>query len=148
MVCNCAGWDKNWTDFGKGWTASSLGAGGGEGATHHFFQHLIRSFWEKGKARSLIIKTIRENLSNGSQETFFFLGWEMLVHRLAIGDLEAREVCDYLSRLTWKQRRRQRHREQQKSNRFRLAKQQLCTCITLFYTFLCRRCSNATWKCL
>ena len=39
---------------------------------------------------------MRENLSNGSQETFFFLGWEMLVHRLAIGDLEPREVCDNL----------------------------------------------------
>ena len=28
-----------------------------------------------------------------------------------------------------------------KSNRFRLAKQQFCTCITLFCTFLCRRCT-------
>ena len=35
-------------------------------------------------------------------------------------------------------KRRQRRRERQKSNRFRLAKQQLCTCITLFCTFLCR----------
>ena len=76
---------------------------------------------------------MRENLSNGSQETFFFLGWEMLVHRLAIGDLEPREVCDYLSRLTWKQRRR--HRERQKSNRCRLANQQLCTCITICIHF-------------
>ena len=31
-----------------------------------------------------------------------------------------------------------------KTNRFRLAKQQLCTCITLFCTFLCRRCKNTT----
>ena len=35
-----------------------------------------------------------------------------------------------------------------KSNRFRLAKQQLCTCITLFCTFLCRHCTTATWNCL
>ena len=28
-----------------------------------------------------------------------------------------------------------------KSNRFRLAKQQFCTCITLFCTFLCHRCT-------
>ena len=35
-----------------------------------------------------------------------------------------------------------------KSNRFRLAKQQLCTCITLFYTLLCRHYMTATWKCL
>ena len=29
--------------------------------------------------------------------------------------------------------RRRRQRERQKSNRFRLAKQQLCTCVTLFF---------------
>ena len=37
------------------------------------------------------------------------------------------------------QRRRRRQQERQKSNRFTLAKQQICTCITLFGTFLCRR---------
>ena len=47
-----------------------------------------------------------------------------------------------------KQRRRRRQRERQKSNRFRLAKQQLCTCITLFCTFLCRPCTTSTWNCL
>ena len=47
-----------------------------------------------------------------------------------------------------KQRRRRRQRERQKSNWLRLVKQQLCTCITLFYTFLCRRCTTTTWKCL
>ena len=46
------------------------------------------------------------------------------------------------------QRRRRRHLEPQKSNRFRQAKQQLCTCITLFCTFLCRRCTTTTWNCL
>ena len=35
-----------------------------------------------------------------------------------------------------------------KWKRFRLAKQQLCTCITLFCTFLSRRCTPTTWKCL
>ena len=33
-----------------------------------------------------------------------------------------------------------------KSDRFRQAKQQLCTCITLFCTFLCRRCTTTTWN--
>ena len=47
-----------------------------------------------------------------------------------------------------KQRRRPRQRERQQRNRFRLAKQQLCTCITLFCTFLCRRCTTRTWKCV
>ena len=47
-----------------------------------------------------------------------------------------------------KQRRRRRQRERQKSNWFRLAKQQLCTCITLFCTFLCRHCTTTTWNVL
>ena len=42
------------------------------------------------------------------------------------------------------QRRRRRHRGRQKSNRFILAKQQLCTCITLFRTFLYRPCTTTT----
>ena len=46
------------------------------------------------------------------------------------------------------QRRRRRQRERQKRNRFRQAKQQLCTCITLFCTFLCCRCTTTTWNCL
>ena len=46
------------------------------------------------------------------------------------------------------QRRRRRQRERQKRNRFRQAKQQLCTCIALFFTFLCRRCTTTTWNCL
>ena len=44
------------------------------------------------------------------------------------------------------QRLRRWQRERQKSNRFRQAKQQLCTCITLFCTFLCRRCTTTTWN--
>ena len=47
-----------------------------------------------------------------------------------------------------KQQRRWRHRERQKINRFRLAKQQLCTCITLFCTFPCRHYTTTTWNCL
>ena len=45
-----------------------------------------------------------------------------------------------------KQRRWWRQRERQKSNKFRLAKQQLCTWITLFCTFLFRHRTTATWK--
>ena len=36
--------------------------------------------------------------------------------------------------------------EGQKSNRLRSVKQQLCTCITLFCTFLCRQCTTTTKK--
>ena len=46
-----------------------------------------------------------------------------------------------------KQRRRRRQQEREKSNRFRLIKQQLCPRIMLFCTFLCRRCTTTTWKC-
>ena len=48
--------------------------------------------------------------------------------------------------LTNTQRRRWRQRGRQKIKRFRLTKQQLCTCIMLFSTFLCRRCTTTTWK--
>ena len=42
---------------------------------------------------------------------------------------------------------RWRQRKRQKSNRFSLTKQQLCTCITLFCThFLCRHCTTSTWN--
>ena len=41
---------------------------------------------------------------------------------------------------------RRRPRERQKCSRFRQAKQQLCTCITLSCTFLCRRCTTTTWN--
>ena len=47
-----------------------------------------------------------------------------------------------------KQRRQRRQRGRQKSNRVRLAKEKLCTCITLFYTFLCCRCMTTMWNCL
>ena len=43
---------------------------------------------------------------------------------------------DIVEDIIGRQRQRQRQRERQKSNRFILAKQQLCTCITLFCTFL------------
>ena len=35
-----------------------------------------------------------------------------------------------------------------KSKEFGLAKQQFCTCITLFCTFHCRRCTTTTWNLL
>ena len=53
-----------------------------------------------------------------------------------------------ISELKQRCRRPQRQREGEKSERFRLAQQQLCACITLFCTFLCRRCTTKTWKCL
>ena len=53
----------------------------------------------------------------------------------------------YLNR-ELKQKRRRRQPELQKRNRFRLAEQQLCGRITLFRTFLSRRFTTTTWKCL
>ena len=43
------------------------------------------------------------------------------------------------------QRRRRRHGERQKIYVYG-SKQQLCTCITLFCTFLCRRYTATTWN--
>ena len=53
-----------------------------------------------------------------------------------------RQQMFFCSRRRRRQRQR-RQREQQKSNRFILAKQQLCTCITLS-----RHCTITTWNCL
>ena len=54
-------------------------------------------------------------------------------------------VAKFLDR-ELKQRRQRRQRELEKSHRFISAKQQLCTCVTLFCTFLGRRCTTATWN--
>ena len=59
-----------------------------------------------------------------SPKLTFCLNWEVIINR----DL--------------KQRRRRRQRGRQKSNRFRLAKQQP---FTLFCTSLYRRCTTTTW---
>ena len=46
-------------------------------------------------------------------------------------------------------RRREWERPKRKAmDRLILAKTHLCTCITLFCTFLSRRCTTTTWKCL
>ena len=55
----------------------------------------------------------------------------------------------YAVSLCWfsgEQRRRQRERE--KAEGLDLEKQQLCSFITRFSTFLWRRCTTTTWKCL
>ena len=45
-----------------------------------------------------------------------------------------------------KKRQRRRQRERQKSDRFRLTKQQLCMYSMLFCTFLCRHCATTKWN--
>ena len=50
------------------------------------------------------------------------------------------------SELKQRRRRRRRQRERQKRNRYTLAKQQLCTCITLFCTFVWRHYTISTWN--
>ena len=56
---------------------------------------------------------------------------------------QKKNICRELKQ---RPRRRRRQRERQKSSWFRLTKQQLCTCITFFCTFLCRRCTPTTWN--
>ena len=58
------------------------------------------------------------------------------------------DISELKQRWRRRRRRRRQQREGEKSKRFRLAKQQLCACITLFCTFLCRRWTTTTWKCL
>ena len=67
---------------------------------------------------------------------------------LSVRPLLASMAVLYHENRELKQRWRRRQREGHKSNRFRMAKQQLCTCITLFCKFLCCQCTTTTWKCL
>ena len=48
----------------------------------------------------------------------------------------------------FKIQRRGRQRERKKKTIGLISKKQLCTCITLFCTFLSRFCTTTTWKCL
>ena len=55
-------------------------------------------------------------------------------------------IAKFLDHKNMEIKQQRRQRERQKSNRLILAKQQLCTCITLFCTCLSRRCTTATWN--
>ena len=59
---------------------------------------------------------------------------------------EVRQTCFTNCIRELKQWRRRSQSEREKSNRFRLAKQQLCMCIPLFSTFLCCRSTTKPWK--
>ena len=60
---------------------------------------------------------------------------------------EEAEDAEWIVLITeFKMQRRRRQRERQKSNRFRLAKQQLCTRVTLFLYISC--CTTRSWKSL
>ena len=63
----------------------------------------------------------------------FFLGEGASVHWLSSGTLRCHDGDD---------------NENVKKAIGEKAKQQLCTCITLFCTFLCRHCTTTTGKCL
>ena len=64
---------------------------------------------------------------------------------LRVSDRFCQKLTTCSSYRELKHRRRRRQWKRWKSNRFRLAKQQLCTCITLFFTFLCRHCTTITF---
>ena len=66
------------------------------------------------------------------------------------GAIERRSVTSHyhgsnISGWQQNQRRWRRRGKRQKENVYN-KKQQLCTCITLFCTFLCRRCTATTWN--
>ena len=83
---------------------------------------------------------------NKSGPLFLKFNWEEVWHHVTM----VANFLDHNNR-EFKQRRRRRQREQLKSNKFILAKQQLCTCIAYFCTFctfLGRRWTTATWNIL
>ena len=78
---------------------------------------------------------------------------KFVVHlRLFIESIERRRVTSRHHGSTisgWQHNQRQRpvtEGERQKSNRFLLTKKQICMCIMLLCSFLCRCCTPATWN--
>lgn len=79
---------------------------------------------------------------------FIICHWMIRTHTKWLSQVWKQLGSGQLSIREREQRRWWRQWEQQKSDRFSLAKQQLCTSIMLFYTFLCHHCTTMTWKCL
>ena len=78
----------------------------------------------------------------GGVSVVIFCNYTIWPGNMTVGSLLPRS---FFSELKQRRRRpRRRQREPQKSNRFRLAKQQLCMCTKLFCTFLSHRCTTAT----
>ena len=77
------------------------------------------------------------NLDSGFQSTGF------RISQSKFSQIADSTIGSFSRKRIWR-----RQRERQKSNRFRLAEQLHCTCIPLFCTFLCRHCTDKTWKCL
>ena len=72
-------------------------------------------------------------------------GWvlkERVIERSMTSRHHGRAICG------WQQNQRPRRQDGRKTAKkrrmFLLTKQQICTCITLFCTFLCRRCTTAS----
>ena len=107
------------------------------GSTLGWFSSRTGTSFDDGKGRE------------GTKRDFRYLFCRSVISQASC--LFARVVVNWRSRSVakeLKQRRRRRQRGRQKSYRVRLTKQKLFTCIMLFCTFLSRRCTTTTWKCL
>ena len=96
----------------------------------YFWQQLYILFWRNRRYNKAWLQLVDRNLIN------------------CLVPSRPRSLGDIWVNREFTQRRRRRQQERQKSNRFRQANQQVCTCIMLFCTFLCRRCTTTTWNCL
>ena len=93
-----------------------------------------------------------ESYSSQRERKSVWQGFQSKICELVSGKLSKCIFNNYSPKWRWlgvdirkfTQPLRRRQRVRQKSNRFRQAKQQLCTCFTLFWTFLCRRCTTTT----
>ena len=110
----------------------------------------LLDFWPSNTAFSSWKMSERLGTNKGSKK-----GLWRHVYSVLLCSIERRSFWRHVTMLTkfvdhnnkeLKQRHRWRQRELETSNRFILAKQQLCTCITLFCMFLSRRCRAATWN--
>ena len=108
------------------------------------FQLLNMTAHKRCKAVHFIHKSLQEFLGKLS---LLWLAITRLPRKLGHNSSPKTSHGAILLNRELKQARQRRQWERQNSNSFRLAKQQLCTYITLFRTFLCRRCTTTTWKC-
>ena len=104
--------------------------------------------------RLRLFPTIREFIEEGQKRYSTFQSrtkwiWvEIVVNLTGDGFLQLTIPTSSLSLQKKYYTRRRRQRDRDKSSRFRLARQQLSTCIMLFCTFVSRHCTTTTWKCL
>ena len=99
--------------------------------------------------RIFILILAFEGLNNTRDGKGIIFFKSLIIHCLALKFCTRYCSCEYtVLPGALENSRELKQRGWQKSNLFRLAEQQLCTCFTIFCTFLRRPCTTTAFKCL